>query len=75
MATEITATLERASKASGVGGRYLVGFVFGDAHGRFKDGSFIHTSQLKEEVAPDVFLTRSGNLYRVKSWSAADPSA
>jgi hypothetical protein len=34
-----------------------------------KTDEWIHTSYIVREVAPDVFLTRSGSLYRVESWA------
>jgi hypothetical protein len=46
----------------------LVGIVKNDQMGRFQDGSRIHTSAIVKEIAPDVFLTRSENVYRVESW-------
>ncbi|KOX53869.1 hypothetical protein ADL19_14965 [Streptomyces purpurogeneiscleroticus] len=47
----------------------LTGFIRNDREGRFRDGQRIHTSYLIREVAPGVFLTRTGSLYRVESWA------
>lgn len=72
---EVTAYLDSAIKIQGLTAPFLAGAVTGDLLKRFKDGATIHTSLVKDEVAPDVFLTRSRNLYRVRSWLPAKPAA
>jgi hypothetical protein len=69
---EITGILSEAVRTPTYLGKDRVvisGFIRGDIPGRFRTGDRIHTSYLIREVAPDVFLTRSGNLYRVESWA------
>lgn len=71
VATEITAYLSDAIRTPTglVADRdILTGVVRSDIKDRFPDGLRIHTSFLTREVAPDVFLTRSGSIYRVESW-------
>jgi hypothetical protein len=69
---EITAYLSRTVRnPSGlaVDRDFLTGHVRSDIKDRFPDGLRIHTSFIVREVAPDVFLTRTGSLYRVESWA------
>lgn len=49
----------------------LTGFIRSDVKDRFPDGLRIHTSFITREVSPDVFLTRTGSIYRIESWRAA----
>lgn len=65
---EVTAYLDNAIKLQGLSAPYLAGTVTSDALKRFEDGKTIHTSLVRKEVEPGVFLTRSHNLYRVRSW-------
>ncbi|MCA1379514.1 hypothetical protein I6F34_01595 [Bradyrhizobium sp. BRP05] len=52
------------------GGFSLRGVIYGDNTGRYRDGWFIYTSKVMEEVEPNVFKTATGNIYRIDSWSA-----
>lgn len=73
MAT-ITATLSKARRTrthSDPNREVITGYISGDREKRFEDGERIHTSYLVREVEPNVFLTRSGSLYRVESWAPA----
>lgn len=65
---EVTGYLDNALKLNGLVGGFLTGNVSSDLHRRFKDGDAIHTSYVLEEIEKDVFLTRSRNVYRVRSW-------
>lgn len=67
----ITASLRNAAKIPGYNqdATVLAGEIRGDIRELFSDGDRIFTSFLVKEVVPDVFLTRSGDLYRVESWA------
>jgi hypothetical protein len=67
---EITGVLTSAKWTDGTQGRrFLTGFIFRDRFARWPDGFRIHTSYVLEEVAPEVFKTRSDHYYRVESWA------
>lgn len=65
-APQVTGTL---TDASWVGGA-LVGRVYGDVKGRFRDGESIRTSTVLKAMADDIFVTRN-SVYKVDSWSAS----
>ncbi len=58
---------QRVSMPSG--GFSLRGVIHGDNTGKYRDGWFIYTSKVKEEIDPDVFKTATGNIYRIDSWA------
>lgn len=62
----VTGFLTDAEMEYAFGKRFLVGNIYHDTMGRFADGARIHTSWVHKEIAPDVFLTRSENVYRVR---------
>jgi hypothetical protein len=66
---DITATLGNAQRVTLPGGGFqLRGVCFGDVKRRFKDGKFIYTTKVVEEIEPNVFKTSSGSLYRIEGW-------
>jgi hypothetical protein len=66
---EVTATIGNGQRVTLPGGGFaLRGVVFGDIKGRYRDGWFVYTSQVVEEVEQNVFKTASGNIYRVEGW-------
>ena len=69
-AVEITGELRSAHKSPCEGGLgfVLMGCVYGDTKGRFRDGDYIHTSYVVRELEGDVFVTRN-NAYRVAEWA------
>jgi hypothetical protein len=72
----ITAFLTNAIKIPIYGGGYaLRGEIHGDIQNRFVDGTEILTSVVYKEQEPNLFLTRSNNLYSVTSWADSEPAA
>jgi hypothetical protein len=71
---EITGTLRNArriKKGEDPRAPCLVGNVYGDARGRFRDGEYITTSTIMDETG-DVFTTRY-SAYRVETWAEVQP--
>lgn len=64
----VTAILMQASKEEAFGKPFLVGAIYRDQLGRFKDGTWMHTSFIAKELAPNLFLTRDNDVYRVDTW-------
>ena len=72
----ITAFLTNAIKLPIYGGGFaLRGEIQGDIQNRFVDGTKILTSVVYKEQEPNLFLTRSKNLYSVTSWADSEPTA
>jgi hypothetical protein len=66
----ITGVLTQAKWNEGTQGRrFLTGFIHHDQFERWPNGTRIHTSYVLEEVANEVFRTRSDHHYRVESWA------
>lgn len=51
------------------GGFSLRGTIHDDIHGEYGDGWFHYTAKVLEEIAPNIFKTATGNLYRVEAWA------
>lgn len=69
---EITADLKNATKQPHGNGFVLVGDIYGDSNGRFRNGDNVHTSFVTRELSGDVFVTRN-SVYRVLSWADGQP--
>lgn len=67
---QVRGTLKKAQRVSHpAGGFTLRGTIWGDAKGQYRDGWFIYTALVKEEIEPNVFKTATGNIYRVEQWA------
>lgn len=67
----ITGTLRnarRVKESEDIRAPCLHGQVYGDTKGRFRDGAWIVTSTITDELADDVFETRY-SAYKVESWA------
>lgn len=58
---------QRVSMPSG--GFSLRGTIYDDAKGQYKDGWFIYTSQVLEEIEENVFKTSTGLIYQIDNWA------
>jgi hypothetical protein len=68
---DIRGTLKKAQRVSiPAGGFSLRGTIYGDTKGRYRDGWFIYTAKVLEEVQPNVFRTATGNIYRIDEWAS-----
>ena len=67
---DIRGTLKKAQRVSMPSGSFsLRGTIYGDTKGRYRDGWFIYTAKVLEEVQPNVFRTATGNIYRIEAWA------
>jgi hypothetical protein len=67
---QVRGTLNKAQRVSiPSGGFSLRGTIHGDTTGRYRDGWFIYTAKVVEEIAPNVFKTAVGNIYRIDTWA------
>jgi hypothetical protein len=68
---KVRGTLKKAQRVSiPSGGFSLRGTIYGDAKGQYRDGWFIYTAKVLEELEPNVFKTATGNIYRIEQWAA-----
>lgn len=42
------------------------GQIHGDTLGRFKDGEWVYTSEVKDDLGDGLYKTRSGTIYKVE---------
>jgi hypothetical protein len=67
---QVRGTLRKAQRVSiPSGGFSLRGTIHGDTKQQYRDGWFIYTAKVIEEIEPDVFRTATGNIYRVEAWA------
>lgn len=66
----VTAILRRANRVLvPTGGFQLGGRVFLDRLNRHPDGWWRLTSNVIDELEPNIFRTEYGNIYRVETWA------
>jgi hypothetical protein len=67
---QVRGTLKKAQRVSILSGGFsLRGTIYGDIKGQYRDGWFIYTAKVLEEVQPNVFKTATGNIYRIDEWA------
>jgi hypothetical protein len=66
---QVRGILKNANRvAIPAGGFSLCGNIFDDAKGQYRDGWYVYTAKVLEEIEPNVFKTATGNIYRIESW-------
>ena len=67
---QVRGSLKKAQRVSmPSGGFSLRGTIYGDIKQQYRDGWFVYTAKVLEEIEPNVFRTATGNIYRVDQWA------
>ena len=69
---EINGTIKKAQRVAMLSGGFMLrGSLFGyDVTGQYREGWYLYTAKVVEEIETDVFRTETDAIYRVESWKA-----